>query len=94
MGLCGNVPFSLEGTLLVSGLCEWNDQWQVVASEIRLWEASSGKEVKTLYGSTDDFYALQFSPDGKTLATLGWEHQMVVLWGLERGGRLEWIGGF
>jgi WD40 repeat protein len=41
------------------------------ASEVKLWDSASAKEIATLPGHTDQVWTAEFSPDGKTLATAG-----------------------
>ena len=39
----------------------------------RLWDASSGKELKVLRGHTSSVTAVAFSPDGSRLATASYD---------------------
>ena len=46
---------------------------------IHLWDAATGKEIKTLMGHTDAVNSLAFSPDGRTLVS-GSEDNTICLW--------------
>jgi hypothetical protein len=66
-----------------------------VDNSIRLWDAASGKEVRRLPGPPGDmaFFALAFSPDGKTLAS-GCRNGPMRLWEVATGqARLTISGG-
>jgi WD40 repeat protein len=58
--------------------------------EIKLWDASTGKELASLTGHKRRVWSAVFSPDGKTLATSA-EDETVKLWDLstvrERGAK-------
>jgi WD40 repeat protein len=68
----GVLAFGREGKLLAS----------VDRKGIRLWDTTSGKEVRALEGS--DIRCLAFSPDGKTLAT-GGADRSIRLWDVDSG---------
>jgi WD40 repeat protein len=54
---------------------------------VKLWDVSTGKEVRTLKDHSDAVYGLAFSPDGKYLAT-GAADRAVKLWDVATGARL------
>jgi WD40 repeat protein len=54
---------------------------------IKLWDAATGKELKTLKDHTDAIYALAFSPDGKRLIS-GAADRTVKVWDASTGERL------
>src|SRR4051812_7068676 len=59
------IAFNADGTLLATG---GNDQ------TVRIWDTATGKELHTL--KADDrlrVEAAAFSPDGKLLASAGWD---------------------
>ena len=57
-----SVAFSPDGKTLASGGKD---------TPIKLWDAETGKLLRTLTGHTGRVESLAFSPDGKTLATGG-----------------------
>jgi WD40 repeat protein len=51
-------------------------------SSIRLWEVSTGREIRTLKGHAGPVSAVAFLPDSKGLVSGGWDGD-VILWDLE-----------
>ncbi|MEW5872855.1 MAG: pentapeptide repeat-containing protein [Chloroflexota bacterium] len=51
---------------------------------VRLWESSSGRELHSLRGHTDDVNDLAFSPDGQLLASAS-DDKTIRLWNVENG---------
>ncbi|MCB8766055.1 hypothetical protein LJE19_19740 [Planktothrix agardhii 1809] len=49
---------------------------------VKLWDSTTGKEIKTLTGHTNSVFGVSFSPDGKLLAT-GSDDNTVRLWRLD-----------
>lgn len=54
---------------------------------IKLWDAATGKELKTLKDHTDAIYALVFTPDGKRLIS-GAADRTIKVWDAASGERL------
>jgi Tol biopolymer transport system component len=65
-----SVAFSRDGRTLASG--SWD-------KTINLWDAASGRLLRTLAGHTDKVYSVGFSPDGRTLAS-GSADKTIKLW--------------
>ncbi len=49
-----------------------------VDKTIRIWNVADGKELHKLDGHPDDIYAIDFSPDGKKLASIGYGGNLFV----------------
>jgi WD40 repeat protein len=54
---------------------------------IKLWDAETGKEIRTLKDHIDAIYALAFTPDGKRLVS-GASDRSIKVWNPETGERL------
>lgn len=81
------VHFSRDGTRLVvaSGVPGLGG----VAS---IWEVESGQKVRVFEGHRDLLYDAELSPDGKTLATCGYD-RMIEIWDVESGRKLRTLEG-
>jgi WD40 repeat protein len=51
--------------------------------DLRLWDVETGRQVATLHGHDSDILAIEFSPDGRTLAA-GGVGQSVWTWDVAR----------
>jgi WD40 repeat protein len=58
---------------------------------IKLWDVTTGKEVRTLKDHSDTIYGLSFSPDGKLLASAAAD-RAVKIWDVASGKRLYTLG--
>jgi len=55
---------------------------------IKLWDAATGKELRTLTGHTDTVHSVSFSPDDKTIASGSWDNT-IKLWDTATGKELR-----
>jgi WD40 repeat protein len=87
------VRFSPDGKLLAcSGGLHEKRHSEPIPSDvgIQLWDWKDRTPLRTMYGHTNNIYALAFSPDGKTLAS-GSMDQTVRLWDVATGNLRETI---
>jgi WD40 repeat protein/uncharacterized caspase-like protein len=59
---------------------------------VRLWDAATGREVRTLKGHVADVKALAFSADGRTLASASADN-VLKLWDVETGAEIRTLKG-
>jgi eukaryotic-like serine/threonine-protein kinase len=78
-----SVAFSPDSKLLASGSDD---------STVKLWDVTSGRELKTLKGHTWNVISVDFSPDGRTLAS-GSRDYAIKLWDVDSGRELKTLTG-
>jgi WD40 repeat protein len=66
-----SVAFAPDGKTLASAGGEWHDPEAPQA--VKVWNASTGRELRSLHGHTALVFCVAFAPDGRTLASAGWD---------------------
>ena len=51
---------------------------------LKLWEAATGAEIRTLAGHTDEVNRTAFSPGGKTLASASDDNTLKLWWAVQQ----------
>lgn len=78
------VSYSPDGKLLATAGSD---------RKVIIWEAATGKELRTLYGHSQGLEDIEFSPDGRYLATAS-DDKSVKLWNPLNGQELRSFTGF
>ena len=92
-----SVSFSPDGNTIASGNNTVNHtvgrfefaNWDY---PIRLWDANTGRNIKTLTGHTEGVNSVRFSPDGNTIAS-GSDDCTVRLWDANTGKNIKTLTG-
>ena len=86
-GKINAIEFSADGKQLLSasGIAGLYGQATV-------WSVEQRKPIRSFKGHRDTMYAATLSPDGKTLATGSYDHQ-IILWNVESGKQLRKLTG-
>jgi WD40 repeat protein len=87
-GETSRVALSPHGDLVATSGKIGGNTTDVEGSTVRLWDAESGKEVRSLDGHSATILALAFSPDGKLLAT-GSGDRTARVWDVGSGHELR-----
>src|SRR5262249_20746114 len=77
---CTSVAFSPDGKLLASG----GGSYRGDVSEVKLWDANSGKLIRVLGRNTGSLVGVAFSPDGRRVASAGRDKQ-IKIWDVASG---------
>jgi hypothetical protein len=78
-----SVAYSPDGWYIASGSLD---------NTIRIWNAESGRELRTLSGHSDTVRSVAYSPDGRYLAS-GSDDRTIRIWDAESGQELRRLSG-
>ena len=77
------LAFSPDGTTLATAAGTWGALNPAeMRGELKLWDVATRVQTASLNMHTDRVFAVAFSPDGKTLASGGWDGA-VIFWSIE-----------
>lgn len=89
-GHIGNITslqFSGDGAKLIVGAGEPG-----LFGEVKIWNVADAKLLHTLTGHKDSLYAAEISPDGKTIASAGYDKD-IKLWNSITGAEIKTLDG-
>jgi WD40 repeat protein len=78
-----SVAFSPDGRRIVSGADN---------GIMKLWDAASGREIRSFLGHSGEVLCVTFSPDGKQIASGSWD-ETVKLWDAASGREIRSFAG-
>jgi WD40 repeat protein len=90
----GSVAFSNDGKLLATaGTADMTQGLRGIGKpSIKLWDLSTGEDIRTLEGHTGQITSFTFSPDGKMLASIGAD-KTINLWNTSNGQLIHSMEG-
>jgi hypothetical protein len=84
-----SVAFSPDGTKVLTGSGgPWNYTGSYFAGEAKLWDASTGADIRTFSGHTGEVFSVAFSPDGTKVLTGSNDHT-AELWDVATGNEIH-----
>ncbi len=98
-----SVAFSADGRFALSGSCGGNDYEGCDKGSLKLWDVTTGKELRSFSGHIGDVWSVAFSPDGRfalsgscdetVLSSLYCNEGSVKLWETATGKELRSFRG-
>lgn len=80
--------FSPDGKVAVTTTGEWDKKAKKWEGEIKFWDVSAGKLLRSVKGHGDAIESVAFSLDGKKLAT-GGDDNIAIIWDVASGKALQ-----
>nr|MCW1968136.1 protein kinase [Anaerolineae bacterium] len=82
------IAYSPDGQFIASG----SGSGYGVDNPVKVWEASSGREVSSLSGHTESVTSVAYSPDGKFIVSGSWD-ETVKVWEASSGREVRSLSG-
>jgi tetratricopeptide (TPR) repeat protein len=86
-----SVAYSPDGKYLASGFKDASRIFKD-AGGVRIWDTTTGKDIRTLEGHTDIVRSVAYSPDGKYLAS-GSDDKTIKIWDTATGKKVRTLRG-